>query len=211
MKCLNVGAILYRIFLWKFFKIPFLKLNILRKTCCGILWQQRYDIRQLIWKWLHSPTWWKLRTVLAVWVCLPGSGSADVSTSCPVCFRYSSNMASGTTTLAGRGLRLNPKSESRLASTVASTSEFSLRLLLLADLGLREEHAGWRRVASSTGRTISNPRIVGHTPAANMNKSLSVFKKGGNFFSSSVRYITILRIISTFILIENQNNNLFSK
>jgi len=87
-------------------------------------------------------------------------------------------MASGTTTLAGRGLRLNPNSESRLASTVASTSEFSLRLLLLADLGLREENAGWRRVASSTGRTISNPRIVGHTPAAHINNSLSVFKKG---------------------------------
>lgn len=179
-----------------FLKI-FLELNILRKTCCGILWQQRYDIRQLIWKWLDSPTWWKLRTVLAVWVCLPGSGSADVSTSCPVCFRYSSNMASGTTTLAGRGLRLNPNSESRLASTVASTSEFSLRLLLLADVGLREEHAGWRRVASSTGRTISNPRIVGHTPAANINNSLSVFKKGGIFYwfrtlhNSSIYYLHI--------------------
>jgi len=121
-------------------------------------------------------------------------------------------MASGTTTLAGRGLRLNPNSESRLASTVASTSEFSLRLLLLADLGLREEHAGWRRVASSTGRTISNPRIVGHTPAANINNSLSVFKKRRNFFfGSSGRYITVLRIISTFILIENQNNSWFLK
>jgi hypothetical protein len=31
-------------------------------------------------------------------------------------------------------------------------------------LELKEEHAGWWRVASSTGRTISNPRIVAHTP-----------------------------------------------
>ena len=116
-------------------------------------------------------------------------------------------MASGTTTLAGRGLRLNPNSESRLASTVASTSEFSLRLLLLADLGLREEHAGWRRVASSTGRTISNPRIVGHTPAADIYKSLSVFGKGGNTLSSSGHYITMLRVFSAFIPIENQNNS----
>lgn len=139
-------------------------------------------------------------------MCLPGRGSDDVSTSCPVCFRYSSNMASGTTTLAGRGLRLNPNSESRLASTVANTSEFSLRLLLLADLGLRDEHAGWRRVASSTGRTISNPRIVGHTPAANINKSLSVFEQGEKVLSISGCYITVLRIISTFILIENQNS-----
>lgn len=132
-----------------------------------------------------------------------------MSTSCPVCFRYSSNMASGTTTLAGRGLRLNPNSESKLASTVASTSEFSLRLLLLADLGLREEHAGWRRVASSTGRTISNPRIVGHTPAANINNSFSVFKKGGIFFIGSGPYTKVLRIICTLILIENQNNSWF--
>jgi hypothetical protein len=82
---------------------------------------------------------------------------------------------------------LNPNNESRLASTVASTSEFSLRLLLLADLGLRDEHAGWRRVASSTGRTISNPRIVGHTPAANINKRLSVFEKGETFLSIAWR------------------------
>jgi hypothetical protein len=115
----------------------------------------------------------KLRTVLAVWVCLPGRGSAEVSTSFPVCCRYNSNMTSGTTTLPGRGLRLNPNSDSRLASTLARTSGFSLRLLLVVDLGLKEEHAGWRRVASSTGRTISNPRIVAHTPAANTNDSLS--------------------------------------
>jgi hypothetical protein len=115
----------------------------------------------------YSPTCGKLRTVLAVRVCLPGRGSAEVSTSNPVCCRYNSNMASGTTTLPGRGLRLNPNSDNRLASTVARTSGFSLRLLLVVDLGLKEEHAGWRRVASSTGRTISNPRIVAHTPAAN--------------------------------------------
>jgi hypothetical protein len=116
-------------------------------------------------EWLYDlPTWGKLRTVFAVCVCLPGKGSAEVSSSNPVCFRYSSNMASGTTTLEGRGLRLNPNIDSRLASTLARTSEFSLRLLLVADLELKEEHAGWWRVASSTGRTISNPRIVAHTP-----------------------------------------------
>jgi hypothetical protein len=58
-------------------------------------------------------------------------------------------------------------------------------------LGLREEQVGWRRVASSTGRTISNPRIVGHTPAANRNSSLNVFEKGG-LLCSLGSYITVI-------------------
>jgi hypothetical protein len=138
--------------------------------CAGHTDMWKRDVR--IWTGLgqtagYSPTCGKLRTVLAVRVCLPGRGSAEVSTSNPVCCRYNSNMTSGITTLPGRGRRLNPNSDSRLASMVAMTSGFSLRLLLVVDLELKEEHAGWRRVASSTGRTISNPRIVAHTPAAN--------------------------------------------